>query len=146
MSYWDTSTLVKLYVKEADSTTFENYFLGQPDAPSTSEITLYEAHATFRRKEMHGLIPNGGAQSLYSQFVQDIAAAHFKLVSFNANVEPEYSRVLSACYARNPAIPMRTLDAIHLACAKLAGETEIVATDRTLRLGAKQLGFALFPS
>jgi uncharacterized protein with PIN domain len=51
MSYWDTSTLVKLYAKEPDSATFENYALNAPAKAVTSRIALYEARATFQRKE-----------------------------------------------------------------------------------------------
>ena len=45
-----------------------------------------------------------------------------------------------------PPILLRTLDALHLASARVAGETEIVATDKRLREAAKLLGFALFPA
>jgi len=42
MSYWDTSTLVKLYAQEADSAAFEDYALNAPAKAVTSRITLYE--------------------------------------------------------------------------------------------------------
>jgi predicted nucleic acid-binding protein len=44
-----------------------------------------------------------------------------------------------------PAIFIRTNDAIHLAAARGAGETEIVATDKRLREAALALGFTVFP-
>lgn len=40
---------------------------------------------------------------------------------------------------------IRTNDALHLAAAHCAGETEIVATDKRLREAALALGHALFP-
>ncbi len=55
MSYWDTSTLVKLYAKESDSATFENQVLIGASKAVTSRIAIYEARATFQRKEAEGI-------------------------------------------------------------------------------------------
>ena len=62
-----------------------------------------------------------------------------------ADVETEFARVLNACFTQSPPVLIRTLDSIHLASARVANETEIVATDRRLREAAALLGFALFP-
>ena len=35
---------------------------------------------------------------------------------------------------------------MHLASARVAGETELVATDKRMRDAAKALGFSLFPA
>jgi uncharacterized protein with PIN domain len=56
MSYWDTSTLVKLYAKEPDSTVFETHVLNAPSHPTISRIGLYEARAAFHRKEAEGAL------------------------------------------------------------------------------------------
>ena len=53
---------------------------------------------------------------------------------------------MATCYRRRPALPLRTLDALHLASARVAGEVEIVATDAKLREAASILGFTLFPA
>jgi predicted nucleic acid-binding protein len=53
--------------------------------------------------------------------------------------------VLTLCYQQNPGIPLRTLDALHLASARVAAETELVTTDKRLRDAAKALSFSLFP-
>ena len=64
MSYWDTSTLVKLYAQEVDSAAFENYALNAPSTAVTSRIALYEARATFQRKEDgHPACPRNGCQT-----------------------------------------------------------------------------------
>jgi len=55
-------------------------------------------------------------------------------------------QVLTLCYQQNSRIPLRTLDALHLASARVAGETELVATDQRMRDAAKALGFSLFPA
>jgi uncharacterized protein len=145
MSYWDTSTLVKLYAQEADSTTFENHALKIARPMLSSRIAVYEARATFKRKEAEGILQAGTAQTLYTQLLQDVAAGEIHLLELGADVEREYGQVLDLCYQRQSPIAVRTLDAIHLACARAAGDTEIVATDKRLREAAKALGFSTFP-
>ena len=145
MSYWDTSTLVRLYAKEPDSSAFENYALSTPTKSVTSRIALYEARATFQRKEAEGILQPGYAQKLYTELLQDVFAGELRLVELGADVEKEYGQVLSQCYKQTPPIPLRTLDALHLASARMAGDTELVATDKRMRDAAKLLGFALFP-
>ena len=145
MSYWDTSTLVKLYAQEADSAAFENDALNAPGKALTSRIALYEARATFQRKEAEGILQPGCAQGLYRQLKQDVAAGELRLVELGADVEREYGQVLDLCYQQPPPIPVRTLDALHLASARVAGETELVATDKRRREAAKLLGFFVFP-
>jgi predicted nucleic acid-binding protein len=146
MSYWDTSTLVKLYTKEADSAGFENYLATSPNNKiSTSRIALWEARATFHRKEAEGILKAGAAEILYNQLTRDTASAQIKLIEVGNNLEAEYGQVLALCYQQNPPILVRTFDAIHLACARLSGEAEIVATDKRMRAAAHLLGFLLFP-
>lgn len=146
MGYWDTSTLVKLYAKEPDSALLEVQALSGPAGSVTSRIALYEARATFQRKEAEGTLQPGAAQRLYNELLRDVAAGEVRLVELGAGLEREYGQVLTVCYQQNPRIPLRTLDALHLASARVAGETELVATDRRMRDAAKALGFSLFPA
>jgi predicted nucleic acid-binding protein len=64
----------------------------------------------------------------------------------DAQAEAEFNGVIAACYRRNPALPIRTLDALHLASARVSGQTELVGTDKRLRDAARLLGFSLFSS
>lgn len=146
MSYWDTSTLVKLYAQEGDSLLFENFASNATSKAVTSRIALYEARATFRRKEAEAILQPGTAETLYSQLMQDLAAGQWRLVELEADAEREYGQVLGQCYQQIPPIPLRTLDALHPASAPVAGETELVATDKRMREAAKLLGLALFPA
>jgi predicted nucleic acid-binding protein len=145
MGYWDTSTLVKLYATEPDPRVFENHALNSRSQPLTSRITLYEAQATFRRKEAEGALRASAAQPVHRQLRQDVSMGEVRLVELDAHVEQEYERVLNLCYQQTPPILLRTLDAIHLASARAAGDTELVATDKRMRDAAKLLGFTLFP-
>jgi len=53
--------------------------------------------------------------------------------------------VLATCHRHAPPISLRTLDALDLASARVAGQTELVATDKRMRDAAKLLGFSVFP-
>jgi hypothetical protein len=56
-----------------------------------------------------------------------------------------WEQVLGTCYQQTPPIPPRNLDALHLASVRVAGEAELVATDKRMRDAAKLLGVTLFP-
>jgi predicted nucleic acid-binding protein len=144
MSYWDTSTLGKLYFPEADSPAF-----AQKAASTTTIVTaklaLYEMRRVAFRKESDGLIPANTAETVLNQLDRDIAAGEIRVVEINHPTEAEFNAIMARCYRQESPIPIRTFDALHLATARVAGETEMVATDQRLRAAAKLLGFSLFP-
>src|SRR5262245_34752344 len=128
MSYWDTAALLKLYVLEPDSSVFEKHALSTTGALVTSRTGFYEASVIIRRKEAEGVLRSGTADVLYFQMLQDAVQGEIHLVEFSPEVERHYGDVLSLCYSRNPVIPIRTLDALHLAAARTVGDKELVAT------------------
>lgn len=96
------------------------------------------------RKEGEGLIPANTAELVLSQVDRDIADGQIRVVEMDAPTEVEFNALLARCYRHAPPIPLRTFDAIHLATARVAGQTEIVATDKRMRDAAKLLGFSVF--
>jgi predicted nucleic acid-binding protein len=145
MSYWDTSTLSKLYLPEADSPAFAQKAAGAT-VVVTAKLALHEMRRVAFRKESDGLIPAGTAEVVLSQVDQDIAAGQIRVVEMDTLAEAEFNATVARCYRHAPPIPIRTFDAIHLATARVVGETEIVATDKRLREAAQLLGFSLFPA
>jgi predicted nucleic acid-binding protein len=144
MSYWDTSALSKLYFTEPDSPDFLGKAANEP-VIVTARLALIEMRRVAFRKEMQGLIQAGTAEAVLNQMIQDIAAGEIRIVEMDAKVEVALDAIMATCYRRTPPLPLRTLDAIHLTAAQVAGETELVATDIRLREAAKLIGFALFP-
>jgi len=144
MSYWDTSALLKLYVPEPDSPAFVEYARTHPGA-FTARIASWEALTAFRRKEAEGIIRPGTAQMLHSALLKDGISGYWRWVELSHAVETAFGQILDRCFQLNPPLPIRTLDAIHLACALTVGETEVVATDRRLRAAAIAMGCTLFP-
>jgi predicted nucleic acid-binding protein len=144
MSYWDTSCLIKLYTPEPDSPVFRMHAAGR-DPCVTSEITPLEFWATVRRKETEGVLATGEADKVQMALEADIAAGAITVVASDAAVRVKYRSLVNRCHACSPPILIRTNDALHLAAASSAGETEIVATDKRLRDAALFLGFTVFP-
>jgi predicted nucleic acid-binding protein len=145
MSYWDTSALGKLYLPEPDSADFLGKAANEP-VIVTARLALIEMRRVAFRKESEGFIQAGTAEAVLNQMNQDIAAGEIRIVEMDARVEAVLNTIMATCYRRTPPLPLRTLDAIHLTAAQVAGETELVATDRRLREAAKLLGFSLFPT
>ena len=112
MAYWDTSTLVKLYAKETDSALFEVHAMRSAAGTVASRIALYEAQATFQRKEAEGILQPGAAQKLYGELLQDVATGEMRLVELGPDVEREYGQVLTLCYQQMIAVLSRSSIAV----------------------------------
>lgn len=104
MANWDTSTLVKLYAKEPDSLVFEAQAMSSATGRVASRIALYEARATFQRKEAEGILQSGAAQKLYSELLQDVATGEVRLVELGPDVEREYGQAAEECLPNNPPL------------------------------------------
>ena len=145
MSYWDTSALAKLYTSEPDSSVFEAKAKPGNAVFQTARVTLWEFRRVTLRKELAGSIPANASEIIWDELKSDIASGWLQIVAPTELVQREFDRVMTTCYRVFPAVPLRTLDALHLASAKIAGETEVVTTDHKLREAAAKLGFQLFP-
>jgi uncharacterized protein len=146
MSYWDTSALAKLYVSEPDSLVFRSHAAAVGLPPVTAEITILELRRVAFGKEAARLLQPGAAEATLADVDADMDAGSIEVVEQSRAVKKEFDQVMAACYRRTPSLPLRTLDALHVASARVAGQTELVATDKRLREAAKSLGFTLFPA
>ncbi|MCX6855647.1 MAG: type II toxin-antitoxin system VapC family toxin [Verrucomicrobia bacterium] len=144
MSYWDTSCLVKLYVTETDSAQFDAYALTTSQMV-TSEIARFEMWTTLRRKEAEGQIAPGAARALFQLFKDDVTNGEIILIPTDGAVKTAFDAIIDHCHGHLPPLPIRTLDSIHLAAARVAHESEIVTADKRLRDAAIFEGFSVFP-
>lgn len=144
MSYWDTSALAKLYVSEPDSADFESHAAAASQT-TVSETGRLELRAVLRRREAEGSLSEGSTSLLHRSFCDLIASGRFLEQTVTPALEAEYFAILDACLGQIPPIFLRTNDALHLAAARCAKETEVVTTDKGQRKAALFLGFTLFP-
>jgi hypothetical protein len=80
---------------------FEPQAWNDPSPTLTSRIALYQARATFRRKEAEGSICIGAAERLYAELLQDVTAGQIGFLEIGDEVDREYSRILA-----NPPAPI----------------------------------------
>ena len=145
MSYWDTSALAKLCLAAEDSSAFETK-AAQPGAMLlTARVTVWEFRRVALRKEVAGDLHTNGAETLWQELESDIAPGWLGIVEPTGEFAQEFDRVMTTCYRHSPPVPVRTRDGLQFAAARMAGETELVATDKKLREAAVSLGFKLFP-
>ena len=142
MQYWDTSTLLKLYVPESDSTQFAARLAGQI---YTSELARWELLRAMARKEIEQAIAPLAAETTFNRFLSDVSLGRVILLPVTPEVEARFRSLVLQLHRRTPAVVIRTFDAIHIASADLLAATEVVTTDPRMRAGATAIGLKLYP-
>lgn len=139
--YCDSAIFVKLVTVEPDSGYFERELRGNP--LHSSELARAEVFAALASKERAGQLGSADRQRAWRQFQSWLDDGSVVLEPLDSRVLDRTTHTLHRCH---PQIPLRTLDAIHVATCDLAHEFPLAATDRRLRAGAHQLGIPLFPA
>ena len=143
MNYWDTSCLLKLYVQEPDSPFYLNALGEQTTPVLTSALAEVEFAFALSRKEADGQLKSGAALSLTQTMRNHAAEGLIRLMPISSAV-----RILAATLARRcllektPALPLRTLDGIHLATALSMKATGLLTADVRLRDAARFCGLS----
>lgn len=144
MSCWDTSAFAKLYAMEDDSAQFQS--LTAAGVPLViARIARYEAHAVFRRHEAEGSLPPGETAILLQDISDDVAAGKIIVQPDDADLEKRFGEVMNRCHSQTPPVFVRTNDALHIASALVAGETEFITADVRQRVAAKLMGLVVLP-
>ena len=123
MIYLDTSALVKLVFEEPESAALVRWLDERRDVPKlSSEVATIELVRTCRRRNLGAL---AGARQLLAGL--DLIPLRADIVEGAALAEP---------------VPLRSLDAIHLASALAVADalTGFVVYDARLRSAAEQAG------
>ena len=145
MAFWDTSALLKLYVRERDSDRFHDLMQALPERTAISEFTLAEMHRALWAKVFARAVPANFAQKAYREFRADVETAILDVVSFGGAVQEEFDRIIPVCYRASPPVPIRTLDGLILASALNARTVRLVTTDSRMRAAGALLGLHVLP-
>lgn len=139
--YLDTAILVKLLVREADSDWFDNALQGQHF--ETSELALTEVRSALLAKERAGHITSQERLSAGKKFSNLVEDDVVRLLPLHRKVLERASAIQLACH---PRIPLRTLDALHVATCDLHQCGTLSTTDLRMRAACEQLAIALLPA
>lgn len=138
--YLDSCIVVKLLTPESDSLAWDRQVTGA--TLTTSELAVTEVASALLAKERAGAINPADRERAWVQLESWIARQAITLAPLTGAVLRKATRVLLHCH---PQIPLRTLDAIHLATADLGVHGPLCTTDGRMRAAASRIGLDLLP-
>lgn len=133
MAYIDTSVLVAYYCPEAISDTVEAILLSM-ERPAVSQLTVVELASALSRKIREGSLTRESGEeiiSLFNTHINENRFAHYVLQSEHFTTAFKWISRLDT--------PLRPLDALHLAVAKIC-KMPIITSDSHLAQSARILG------
>jgi predicted nucleic acid-binding protein len=139
--YLDTSIIIKLLVREADSAFFDEHLAGK--ALSSSELAWTEVFSALQFKERNRQISAKDRAEAWKSFSGWVESEQIKLHPLTSVVLKKANNVLGKCH---PTVPLRALDAIHTAACDLSQDFPLCTTDRRMRDAAGVLGIPVFPA
>ncbi len=139
--YLDSAIIVKLLVREADSEWFARNLSGH--SFDTSELALTEVCAALLFKERDNHITAEERMKATEKFFSMVEEELIVLHPLNRKVLERARAIQLACH---PRVPLRTLDALHVATCDLHQGGTLATTDKRMRAACAQLGLALMPA
>lgn len=132
--YADTSALAKWYIAEAGSAEFER-FVQDAEEVVISRLVLVEMRCLLARRRRSGMIDPATEGEAWALVLSDVASGGLW-------VEPvPDARLTDALQLIEELadVPLRTLDAVHLAAARAAGAATVATGDAVMARAARQL-------
>jgi predicted nucleic acid-binding protein len=138
--YLDTGIIIKLLTPEPESAWFETELRGHPF--STSELALVEVRSALFAKERARSITAAQRLRAEAKFQEWLETDLLVLHPLNLSVLRKSMQVLAMTH---PSIPLRSLDALHVAACDLAQEFPLCTTDGRVHDAAHLLRLPTFP-
>jgi predicted nucleic acid-binding protein len=132
--YLDSSVLVKLYVAEEDSATCSAKVSGS--ALASSQLAYGEVWAALLAKERNKEIDAETRQRAWQTFLDDIESEVLTLFPLDFVVVKEANEVMLEVH---PHVPLRTLDAIHVATFQGVAAGPLFTADKRMKSAARFL-------
>jgi predicted nucleic acid-binding protein len=138
--YLDSCILVKLVSHEPDSAAYDQLLRGQ--AILTSELTVAEVRSALLAKERAGRISRAARLFGWALFQERVREGEFELLPLTRAVIERAGGVIEQCH---PGVPLRILDALHVASMELLGNEVMCSSDLRVRAACDHPGLALAP-
>lgn len=127
--YLDASALVKLFVPEPESDALNEALVGAEDV-IVSDLALTEMASALGRRVREGRLPQADARRL-QRLAEKLAVACRRV-----ELTPPIHRRAERLVLTSRKVPLRALDALHLAAALDADVATVVTFDPRLRAAA----------
>lgn len=135
MVYLDTSALLKRYVPENHSEAFDIYFVAQAPA-AICRLGLVEIRCALARKRRNKAISKNREKAAMDEVRTDIQDGALIVHPGGDSHFTEAFHLIDQLIE----IPLRSLDAIHLAIARSLNVRELATADAVMRQAAQALG------
>lgn len=135
MVYLDTSALIKRYVPELNSDRFETFFAAQEDF-LISRLTYVELRSTLSRKRRERRLSEEQERAALNEIRTDILDGALVVQPMS---DADFSRAFHLIDSL-PDVPLRSLDALHLAVAQDRQADALATADDVMRRAALALG------
>lgn len=136
--YLDTSVFVKLYTREPDSAECERVVAGHKIV--SSELLYTELWSALLAKERAGSLTPESRQRVWEIFESHLLDDVVELIELNGHIVREAAEMIARVH---PQVPLRTLDAIHLATFAGLDSGPLFTGDRRMIDAARLLAFPL---
>jgi predicted nucleic acid-binding protein len=135
MMYLDTSVMVKLLTFEPDSAFYAEKVEGQSLA--SCELLFTEVSSALLAKERGGKITPAQRRRAWSSFSDQVEEELIRLLPCRMETFRKAASIIEHCH---PLIPLRTLDALHLASCDLGQVFPMLTNDSRMMAAAQRLG------
>ena len=136
--YLDSCVIVKLVSHEPDSAAYHGIVAGH--AVVTSELAVAEVRSALLTKERAGRISRQARIVGWRLFQDKVRDQEFLLLPLDRRIVERAGTVIDQCH---PRVPLRTLDAIHVATAELNGGEQMCSSDQRVCDASDFIGLAL---
>ncbi len=138
--YLDTAIIVKLLVREPDSQWFDRALRGEHF--ETSELALVEVRSALLAKERAGHLTAQERVRATDKLYEMVGDELLRYYPLDRSVLNRAGDIQQACH---PRVPLRTLDALHVATCDLHRCGVLSTTDNRMRAACEQFAIRLVP-
>lgn len=137
-AYVDTSALAKWYLPESGSEDFVE-FISRQGGAVISRLTSVELRCLLARRRCAGEIAAEHERDAWFTFEDDIRAGHLDVEALADDHAMKARHLLEQL----GDVPLRTLDALHLAIAQSIGADVLATADLEMARAARALGLTV---
>lgn len=137
-AYYDTGIILKLYTTEAESDAVRSFVVRRKAPLRLTCLHLAECASALRLKQFRGECEGHHVARALADIEDDARSGVIQIAAVDWDQAWQTCRSLAEAHAAETGC--RTLDALHVACARLLSCDEFITSDRRQVLLARRLG------